>query len=197
MFLRAFRLSLLGLLGLASVIHPYFGAALGFGILFVAWLVAGWSFRLTVYGSVLSWDFMTGRDGSADPARAKLAAFAQKGLPGAPVRSYGRLEAEADGSLSFRFRPWLILPARRVALPAGGRAIVRGAVSPTLVRTGALRERGLVRFPPRFRGREEELARRLGLGEVHDGRVVRGLKATWRWLKELVVGTEAGAEAAG
>ena len=191
MFLRAFRLGLLGLLGLSSTIHPYLGAALGFAVLFVAWLLVGWSFRLSVYGSVLSFDFLAGRDGAADPRTARLAAFAQKGLPGVPVRSFGRLEQDPQGRWRFRFRPWLVLPARRIALPPGELAVLRGAVSPTLVRLGGLRELGLMRFPPRFRGRETELAARLGGAAVRDGRIVRGLKATWRWLKELALGADA------
>jgi hypothetical protein len=189
MLLRTFRLSLLGLVGLASWIHPYLGAALGFGILFVAWLIAGWSFRLSVYGSVLSWDFLTGRDGSADPASAPLVAFSQRGLKGAKPRSYGRLAGGGAEPWSFRYRPWLVFPRRSVPLPAGEMAVLKGAISPLLVRQGALRAQTLMRFPPRFRSREVELAAQLGVGEVLEGRMVRGFRAAWQWLKELVLGT--------
>jgi len=194
MLLRGFRLSLLGLLGLASWIHPYLGATLGFAILFIAWLVAGWSFRLTVYGSVLSWDFLTGRDGGADPARAPLAAFSQRGLKGVKVRSYGRLIWNGADPWIFRYRPWLVLPRRSVPLPAGEMAVLKGVVSPLLVRQGALRAQTLVRFPPRFRRREAELAAKLGAGEVLEGRIVRGFRAAWRWLKEMVLGTPESAQ---
>ncbi len=189
MLLRTFRLSLLGLLGLTSWIHPYLGATLGFAILFIAWLSAGWSFRLTVYGSVLSWEFLAGRDGSADPATAPLAAFSQRGLKGVKPRSFGRLEGDGAGAWIFRYRPWLILPRRSVQLPAGEMAVLRGALSPLLVRHGALRPQTLMRFPPRFRTREAELAARLGAGEVLEGRIVRGFRAAWQWMKELVLGT--------
>ena len=189
MLLRTFRLSLLGLLGLSSWIHPYFGAAIGFVILFIAWLIAGWSFRLTVFGSVLSWDYLTGRDGSADPAQAPLRAFAQRGLKGVKARSYGRLEWNAAGPWIFRYRPWLVLPKRSIPLPPGEMAVLRGAISPLLVRQGALRAQTLVRFPPRFRTREVELAARLGVSEVLEGRIVRGFRAAWQWLKEMVMGT--------
>lgn len=189
MLLRTFRLSLLGLLGLSAWIHPYLGATLGFAILFIAWLTAGWSFRLTVYGSVLSWEFLTGRDGSADPASAPLAAFAQRGLKGVKPRSYGRLEGDGAAGWIFRYRPWLILPKRSLPLPPGEMAVLKGAVSPLLVRHGALRPQTLMRFPPRFRTREAELAARLGAGEVLEGRLVRGFRAAWQWLKELVLGT--------
>lgn len=190
MLLRGFRVSMLGLVAVASGLDPYLGAAVGFAILLVAWLVAGWSFRLTVYGSVLSWDFLAGRDGTADPASTPLAAFAARGLKGVPVRSYGRLEPAAGG-WRFRWRPWLLLPARAVEIAPGTRlALRRGALSPTLFAAGVLREPTLARFPPRFHGREEELARRLGAAEVRDGRIVRGVKAAWSWLKELALGAE-------
>ncbi len=192
MLLRLFRLSMLGLLVLAETIHPYLGAALGLAILVVSWLLAGWSFRLTVFGSVLSWDFLSSKEGTANPAAAPLAAFAARGFAGAPVRAFGRLEpAQGGAGWLFRWRPWLVLPARRVALPAPTRwALRRGAVSPTLFALGGLREPTLFRFPPRFRGREEELAQRLGAEEIRDGRIVRGVRAAWRLLRELVLGTE-------
>jgi hypothetical protein len=189
--LRLFRLSLFGAAAAASAVHPYLGAAYALVLLAGCWLVAGWSFRLTVYGSIFSWEFLAGRAGQGDPARAPLLAFAGKGLAGPPVRALGRLDADAGGDWSFRWRPWLVLPARRASLGRGGElAIVRGALAPRLVRTGALRETALVRFPPRFRGAEAGLAARLGAREVLDGRLVRGLVATWRWLREFVLGTD-------
>ncbi len=186
--LRLSRLSLLGLLGLSAWIHPYLGAALGFVILFVAWLIAGWSFRLTVFGSVLSWEFLAGRDGSGEPASDPLAAFSQRGLKGVKPRSYGRLLPTGAGAWSFSYRPWLIFRQRSVPLPAGEMAVLKGAISPMLVRRAALRSQTLVRFPPRFRTREVELAAQLGVGEVLDGRIVSGFRAAWRWLKEQVSG---------
>lgn len=191
MILRTFRVSMLVVVAGTAGLDPYLGAAVGLSILLVAWFVAGWSFRLSVYGSVLSWDFLAGRDGGADPASAPLRAFAARGLRGVPARSYGRLEPAGAGGWRFRWRPWLVLPARAVELGAGTRlALRRGAISPTLFAAGVLREPTLARFPPRFRGREEELARRLGATEVRDGRIVRGAKAAWAWLKELALGAE-------
>ena len=191
LFLRAFRLTMMVFAAAAAGLHPYVGALWGLMVLLLSWLVAGWSFRLTVFGSVCSWDFLTGRDGHADALRGPLPAFSGRGLEGAPVRSYGRIEADGEGAWRFRWRPWLLLPSRSLPLgPAGGTALLRGAVSPLLVRTGPLREATVARFPPRFRGREEALAARLGVAEVRDGRVVRGLKATWRWLRSLVWGGE-------
>ena len=193
LLLRLFRVSTLGLLGLSTWIHPYLGAALGFAILFVALMIAGWSFRLTVYGSVFSWEFLTGKDGTGDPASGPIAAFSQKGLKGVPPRTFGRLQANG-ADWYFRYRPWLVLPARNVDVPEGQRAVLKGAISPLLVRQGALRPQTLVRFPPRYRNREAALAKRLDVSEVLEGRIVRSFKAAWRWLKETFAGGSAAAD---
>jgi len=194
LFLRGFRFAMLVAAAATAAVDPWFGAIYGLLILAACLLVAGWSFRLTVYGSVFSWEILAGRDGSGDPAGDRLTAFAGRGLDRVPVRSLGRLETGPDGGWRFRWRPWLVLPARAVPVDAGTDgarlAILRGAISPRLVRTGPVRETTLARFPPRFRTREEGLAARLGVPEVLDGRIVRGLKAAWRWLRDLVRGAD-------
>jgi len=191
MVLRAFRVGMLALVAFATGLNPYLGAAIGLTLLFFSWLIAAWSFRLTVFGSVLSWDFLSGRVGKANPARDRLRVFSGRGLAGVPVRSYGEIEDGDGGLRRFRWRPWLILPARVVDLAGAERlGLRRGAVSPTLYRSGVVREPVVGRFPPRFRGLEEGLAARLGVVEVTDGRIVRGFKAAWRALRELVSGGE-------
>jgi hypothetical protein len=195
LFLRGFRFSMLVAAAATAAVDPWFGAVYGLLILAACLLIAGWSFRLTVYGSVFSWEILAGRDGSGDPSGDRLTAFAGRGLDRVPVRSLGRLETGPDGGWRFRWRPWLVLPARAVPVGAGTGgarlAILRGAISPRLVRTGPVRETTLARFPPRFRTREEGLAARLGVPEVLDGRIVRGLRAAWRWLRDLVRGADA------
>ena len=190
--LRLFRFGALAVAAGSTAVNPYFGALFGLLILTVAALVSGWSFRLFVYGSVFGHDllFASGRS-----LGAPLAAFSGGGLAGPPVRSYGRIEGDANG-WRFTWRPWLVFPRREVALPRPV-ALRRGFLSPALIVSGVLREPVVVRFPPRGKGREELLARELGVAEILDGRIVRGLKAAWVWLKGLVTGRESAAEAAG
>lgn len=200
LLLRGFRFSMLIAAAVTAAVDPWLGAAWAAVLALLCLLIAGWSFRLTVYGALFSWEILAGRDGGGDPATGRLALFSGRGLAGVPVRSLGRIEPAPDGGWRFRWRPWLVLPARAVPLldRAGDRlALLRGTVSPRLVRTGPLREVTLGRFPPRFRGREEGLAARLGVPEVLDGRIVRGLKATWKWLRELVLGVDEGEPAPG
>jgi len=182
--LRGFRLSFLVLAGMAASVHPYVGAAYGMLLFGVATLIAGWSFRLLVFGSVCGGDLLLRRRATA--GAGPIAAFAGGGLGGAPPRSWGAVET--DGSVArFRWRPWLLGPRRSVELPS--RTLVgRGILSPTLRTAGVVRERMLLRFPPRYRGQEERLASSLGSEEVRDGRIVRGLRAAWAWLSEQVAG---------
>jgi hypothetical protein len=182
--LRLFRLAMLSLTAMAASVHPYVGAAFGLLVLLAATLVAGWAFRLTVFGWVVAGDVVRRRrTHEGEP----LAAFAGRGLAGPAPRAYGRIETDAAGARRFAWRPWLVLPRRSVAMP-GEVAVRRGALSPTLIALGGVREPVLARFPPRFRGGEEALGRRLGATEIRDGRLVRGLKAAWAWLRETVRG---------
>jgi hypothetical protein len=185
LLLRGFRLGLLAVAGAALAVDPWIAALFGALMLVAGLLVAGRSFRWTVFGTVVAADLLTGRAPRAGE-RAPLRAFAARGLAGPPTRAYGRIEAVADGSKRFRWRPWLVLPARTVPLPAAV-AIRRSFLAPTLFPLGGVREPTLVRFPPRWRGREEELRLRLGAREVRDGRLVRGLRAAWAWLRALLL----------
>jgi len=195
LLLRSFRFSFLVLVGLAAGTHPYVGAAFGLLVLLAASLVAGWAMRLTVLGSVFARDLLfppAGLDFSSG-----VRAFAGRGLAGPPLRSYGRLEREPSGARRFVWRRWLIGPRRRVDLaPAESIAVRRGALSPTLFRLGGIREPSVARLPPRYKGSEERVAESVGAVEVQDGRLVRGLRAAWRWLREEVLGLGGSGEAA-
>jgi hypothetical protein len=192
LLLRLFRLSALSLTAMAASVHPYVGAAFGLLVLLAATLVAGWAFRLLVYGWVFTGDLLGGR---VDDANAPVAAFAARGLAGPAARAYGRIEVGAASDRRFVWRPWLLLPRRSVAIP-GQVAIRRGALSPVLIALGGVREPVLARFPPRFKGLEESLGHRLGATEIRDGRLTRGLKAAWAWLRDTVRG-DGGSELAG
>ena len=193
--LRALRFAALMLSGMAASVDPWVGAAFGLLLLGAAALVAGWAFRLAVFGSIFAWDLLRARPASAAAPDAPLAAFAARGLSGAPVRAYGRVESLTGGGLRFVWRPWLCLPRRAVGLP-GDLAIRRGALAPSLFRIGGVREPTLLRFSARYRGREEEIRRRVGAAEVRDGRLVRGLRAAVRWLWATVRGGEGAEELA-
>jgi hypothetical protein len=57
--LKSARTALLGLLTAVHFINPWWGAGLSLVIIVLAYFLAGWSFRLMVFGSVFVWDFIT------------------------------------------------------------------------------------------------------------------------------------------
>lgn len=185
--LKAARTFLLSLLTAVSFINPWLGAIFSIAVIVVAWFIAGWSFRLTVFGSIFSWDFATLRRTRCEPEGTEHRAFTARKIEGAPIRSCGKLVKTADGAFEFQYRPWLIFPKRVVKLPNEHLAIGNGFLYPIMLREAEGKERVLLNFPPRYSGNEEALAKCYGL-PVRDVGMYRGMKAAWRWLKELVSG---------
>ena len=66
--LKGFRFGVLSLLTITASINPVMGAVLSIVIIVVAWLCAGWAFRLTIFGTLFCWDFVTLRRRRFRPA---------------------------------------------------------------------------------------------------------------------------------
>ncbi len=182
--LKAMRTSLLGLLTLSATINPWAGAALSIVVIVISYFIAGWAFRLTVFGSEFCWDFFTLRRHRFSPAENNNRLFAGGNLAGVPPRTFGRLMRQAEGGLEFFFRPWLVLKERSVKVtPAAsalwvGRGLFYSSVS--------AEEHGtLFLLPPRYHGHEVKFVRVYGLAGVKDA----GLRRAWGVLKELFGGS--------
>ena len=185
LFLRSLKLlSLVVLIG-GTLIHPYLGLAVSIAILLVAIPLAGWSFRLMVFGGVLATDLLTLRHRREVPDPARLRVFTARELEGVGARTYGDVSRVETG-IVFRYRPWLLLPRRTVLLSPGAYEIGRGLVCPIL---RWQQDDGdavsLLRFPPRYRSHEESLMATLDVAGVQDLRLRRGLKACVAWVKEM------------
>ncbi len=183
--LKGLRTALLGLLTLAATINPWVGALLSLVIIVVAYLVAGWAFRLTAFGTIFSWEFLTGRKNRFSPAENDNPMFAGGNLPGVPVRTYGRLVERTAGGLEFHYRPWLVLPVRTALVPATTIAVGHGFFFSTIIA-----DNGDTFFllPPRYRGHEEALVRAYRFaGGVREA----GLRKAWSAMKELFGGAAA------
>ena len=85
-----------------------------------------------------------------------------------------------------RYRPWLVFRARLLVLPAAKYAIGCGLIYPELLQTEGDYVKTVLALPPRYRGHEHDLAEIYKLPEVQDTGVIKGVKAFWRWLKELL-----------
>jgi hypothetical protein len=186
--LKGLRTTLLGLLTLTATINPWAGALLSLVVIVVAYLVAGWAFRLTIFGAIFSWGYLTRRSERFSPSENDNWMFAGGNLPGVPVRTYGRLVERTAGGLEFHFRPWLVLPVRMAPVPATALAVGRGFFLSTIIA-----ESGDTFFllPPRYRGHEDELVRAYRLaGGVRDA----GLRKAWSAMRELFGGSAAKAQ---
>ena len=185
--LKTARTALLGVLTLTATINPWVGALLSVVIIIVAYLVAGWAFRLTVFGSVFCWDFFTVRRARFTPKENDNAMFSGGNLPGVPVRTYGRLVLRSEGNYEFVYHPWLWLPVKIAAVPVTKQqlAVGKGLFFSTITAENA---GTIFLLPPRYRGHEDVVARAYLMGGgVKDA----GLRKAWSMLKELFGGAAA------
>jgi len=183
--LKAFRTLLLAFLAGLALYDVVLGALFSMLLIAVSFLIAGWSFRLMIFGNVFAWDFITNRRQRFQPANEGHRAFLATRLEHTPIRTLGRLTKNERGQMQFEYRPWLALPKRALQLPTGDYAVGRGLLHPALVRIEGNQEREILWLPPRFAGHEEVLAQIYNLRGVHDVGLLRGFKAVWRWLKQL------------
>src|SRR5262249_16328229 len=155
-------------------------------VIFICYLLSGWAFRMTIFGTVFAWDILTLRYRKFQPDGKANWVFLARAIEQAPVRTFGKLHRNEQAQLPATYRPWLVLPARALTLPAGQYAVERGLVFPELLKIDGQSARSTVVLPPRYLSHEEELARIYGLSEVQEVPVLRGFKAAWRWLKQLI-----------
>lgn len=184
--LKTLKMFLVGFLLAATGISPWFGLVVSAVYVFIAARLAGWSFRLMVFGLVFTGDVLLARSASEKVGPGALKGFSAGGLAGVPVRSWGAVFA-GPGGLEFRYRPFLVLSLRNVALPARETLVVEdGLVSPSLVIAAPLpgTPGSLVRFPPRYRPHATAVAEVLGGLAKRDAALVRGLEAARRWIRE-------------
>lgn len=185
--LKAARTGLLGLVTISATMNPWIGAALSVVLIVIAYFVAGWAFRLTTFGSMFCWEFITRRRNRFVPSENDNKMFAGPALPGVPVRTYGRLVERTEGGLEFVYRPWLVLAPRVAKIPAERAvlAIGEGAFFSDIVDDA---DRTLFSLPPRFRGHEATLARAYRFG---GGVRPAGLRKAWSALRQLIGGNAA------
>lgn len=186
--LKSARTALLGTVAITATFSPWLSLALSLVVVLVAYLVAGWAFRLTVFGTIFSWDFLTFRKSRFQVAeKGENLLFSSNTLTkqGVPMRTYGRLRHEPEnGKNVFRYRPWLVLPERSVDVKFNAPAVGKGLF------LSSIQDGDSTAFvlPPRYRDHEDAVARAYALeGGVRDA----GLLKAWSSLKELFGGGSA------
>jgi hypothetical protein len=181
--LKAARTALLGLITITATMNPMISAVLSVVVIIIAYFIAGWAFRLSVFGSMFCWEFFTRRRTRFTPAANDNAMFAGAHLPGVPVRSYGRLVKRDGAPLEFVYRPWLMLAPRTAVVPVEARALAvgEGAFFSDIVDEA---DQTVFSLPPRYHGHEEKLA---SLYAMNGTRPI-GLHKTWSELREVLGG---------
>ena len=180
--LKGIRTGVLSLVATTAYIDPVVGATLSVIIIILAYFMAGWAFRLMVFGSIFSWDFFTFRRTRFQLLADGNKLFTGRDVAEAPRRTYGRLCQEADGKLLFKFRPWLVLPERSVEVSRDGLVVGKGLFFSEVLgfEKAADKNTTLLLLPPRYVGHEELFARTYRINGTCDV----GLRKAWSWLRE-------------
>jgi hypothetical protein len=183
--LKSLRLSVLGMVTITAWINPWMGALFSAVVVVVAWLIAGWAFRLMVLGQVYVWDFFTLRRHRFLPTANGNWMFAARAIDKTPIRTYGKLSTDTTGKRIFEYRPWLVLPKRTLELPPGNYAVGRGLFYPEVMRVDGSDTKTVFILPPRYKGHEADLAKACNTPDVRDVGILKGFKAIGSAMRSL------------
>ena len=182
--LKAFRTAILATVAGTAFVNPWIGLAWALIIILISYLIAGWSFRLSHFGLVYVWDFISGRRKRFTPDAKANRMFLGRKTNSVPARTYGKLSLNAQGNLVLNYRPWLLLPERTLVLPEGRYAVGEGLFNSEILKLEGDDAQTALLLPPRYRTHEEQLVGIYGLVDVRP----IGLRAAWAWFKGLFGG---------
>ena len=179
--LKSARLAVLATIPATAWLNPWIGAIWAVVVIIASWFLAGWSLRLSHFGTVFIWDLVTFRRQrfTTDATANKL--FLARTTNEVPARTYGKLSRNETGQLVLKYRPWLVLPERSLTLPEGKYEAGRGLFYSEILRVEGEAARTILLLPPRYRGHEAELVSVYGLTGTREV----GFRAAWKWLKDL------------
>lgn len=186
--LKLTKLALLGVVTGSAALIPYSpipALIVCSVIILIGLLLAGWSFRLTLFGTLMGRDFLLNKRADREDLETGIRGFLARRTAGVPVRTFGRFCRDGGDAAHFTYRPWIVLPERRVALSSSSMVLCRGLLHPSVAHftDPDVRLRNAVILLPRYRRLEEAIAARFGCQEVVDSPLVRGFKAIRGWLR--------------
>jgi len=97
--LKSARAVVLGTVAGTAFLNPWVGAAWSLLIILICFLLAGWSFRLMIFGSVFTWDLVTFRETRFKVEPDSNWMFTAREVNKTPIRTYGRLSRGPQGEL--------------------------------------------------------------------------------------------------
>jgi hypothetical protein len=187
LLLKVSRGLLLGFMGLLYFISPVVAAVLCGIVIAIAIYLAPRSFRLCVFGTVMSVDFLRSLVRNESKSGKTRAFLARQGSELLPARTFGTLRKNDEGRIIFSSRFLLFGPARILTLPEReSLSMQKGLLFPSVrVRLDdSEKTETLLHLLPRHRHDLEAVAATLGIGAIHDHYVGRGMKAITRWAAE-------------
>lgn len=186
LLLKLMRGAFLILLTLLAAIAPVLAAILCGLLILVALWFAPRAFRISFFGTVMSFDFLRSLIRKPRKPRSIRAFLARRAGPAFPSLTFGRLETSETG-LVFVSRHLVFGPRKSLGLSATpGMELEKGFLYPTLRLPDASAESGQRQFHllPRHRHDPDGVAAALGVVTVVDPAVVRGIKAAFRKVAE-------------
>ena len=133
------------------------------------------AWRFLIVGWVFSSDTVFGWFGRRSTPGAAVRAFSSWSLPGVPLFTWGTVQRRGD-QLEFRYRRWGIWRTS-VMMNLPGAKVWSGVIAPLLaIEIGGVYLTQL-RFPPRYIGKENDIAAVLGTGDPSDGSMNATLQA--------------------
>lgn len=186
LLLKMMRGAFLVLLTLLAAIAPVFAAILCGLLILVALWFAPRAFRISFFGTVMSFDFLRSLIWKSREPRSIRAFLARRAGAAFPALTFGRLE-RAEAGLVFVSRHLVFGPRKSLALPATpGMELEKGFLYPTLRLPDTTAETGQRQFHllPRHRHDPDGVAKALGVVSVVDPAMVRGIKAAFRKVAE-------------
>ncbi len=183
--LKAARTALIGLIALATQIHPILGFVLVLPIIAICFASVPFALRFAILGTVFTWDTVRRWFGHKPYPGGAIRAFTSMGMPGVRLAVCGTVERGRTG-LEFVYRRFFLLWKVRVPLPMEQLAVSKGLLAPRLVLVGGEGKGAIwLRFAPRYQKSEADLAGWLGLGDVMPYRFGSTIGSAWRDLKQI------------
>lgn len=183
------KLATIIMMMLLYAISPVLAAILAVFIIVIAVFLAPATFRLCVFGTVMSGDYLRSLVRKSDTANTARCFLARKSDSGLKARTFGRVIATEEGELSFVSRFFFFGHKRTIPLPSADRLTIhRGILFPSLTTDCPSTDRriALVHFLPRYRHSINSLGDLLAVTQFTDNPVVKGVKALSSWAKGSV-----------
>jgi hypothetical protein len=186
--LKSFRLLAVGSLVGLQAAHPALGLLASLAVIVICLILFAWSFRLTVWGVLFSFDLVSLRWRRAEPPAPpeKVLAFAGASAPkdlGINKRTLGWIVRGGDRPI-FTYRRFLVF-RRAVPLPSPF-VIGRTLTAPILAAAGRDgRYRELMFFRLKDKGHEPFLREILGAASIELFGLAKSSRRAWDWLKGL------------